>query len=454
MKIITSSFYRDSARYFSFLENEIKKKYPRSSFYNISIYPCAHKFRLRKKLHSDLVAFNLNNKNGPYTIDQDEELLTKLISFHKKLYKLYDLDVDKKLKSRAVSYLNYFHHLFDNEKFDLLISSGDSRLIPECMIYIAKKKNIKIIFFEQGPFNKTIFDKRGVNANISFQNKEKILDSHEKEKLDNFYNDLYKIKKDKFYNINKKSYIEYVDVFLTYLCMYRLPILNKFMPTDLSIAQTLLNKIAVEIINKIKKNSSKGTKEYKNFILIILQVPVDAQLIEHSPYFKDFYSMLKSVLRSTPKDIKLVIREHPLYKGMYEDKIYDVLKNDTRCIIDNEKPLEELISHSSLCILNNSTVGIEALLLKKKVFTLGNSYYSNRNSGSYDFSGNIESLDDEILNALNSKLDINKVESFLYHFIFKYLFEGHYHDEDLTLDKNFFHSFNEYFISDAIDHEK
>ena len=91
--------------------------------------------------------------------------------------------------------------------------------------------------------------------------------------------------------------------------------------------------------------------------------------------------MLKSVLSATPSNMNLVIREHPLYKGMYEDRIYDILKNDDRCIIDNEKSLEELIIHSNLCILNNSTVGIEALLLKKKVFTLGNSYYSNRNSG-------------------------------------------------------------------------
>ena len=236
--------------------------------------------------------------------------------------------------------------------------------------------------------------------------------------------------------------------------MYRLPILNKLMPVDLSVVQTFFNKIIVEITNKIKKDRTKSTKEHENFILIILQVPGDAQLIEHSPYFKDFYSMLKSVLSATPSNMNLVIREHPLYKGMYEDRIYDILKNDDRCIIDNEKSLEELIIHSNLCILNNSTVGIEALLLKKKVFTLGNSYYSNRNSGSFDFSGNIESLDAEILNALNSKLDINKVESFLYHFIFTYLFEGHYHDQDLTLDKKFFHNFNDYFISDAIDYEK
>ena len=90
-----------------------------------------------------MVAFNVNNKNGPYKIDQDQELLNNLISFHKKLYELYDVEVDKKLKSRAVSYLNYFHHLFDKEKYDLLISSGDSRLIPECMIHIAKKKEYK-----------------------------------------------------------------------------------------------------------------------------------------------------------------------------------------------------------------------------------------------------------------------------------------------------------------------
>ena len=92
------------------------------------------------------------------------------------------------------------------------------------------------------------------------------------------------------------------------------------------------------------------------------------------------------------------------------------LTNDIKNILNASKKF----NHNKI-FMNAASPGVISLFLS-------NSYYSNRNSGSYDFSGNIETLDDEILNALNSKLDINKVESFLYHFIFKYLFEGHYHD--------------------------
>ena len=68
-------------------------------------------------------------------------------------------------------------------------------------------------------------------------------------------------------------------------------------------------------------------------------------------------------------------------------------------------------THSNLCILNNSTVGIEALLLKKSFYL---EILIIQIEMVHLISRNIESLDAEILNALNSKLDI-KVESFLYH---------------------------------------
>ena len=63
-----------------------------------------------------------------------------------------------------------------------------------------------------------------------------------KKRFYNFCENLHKIKKNKFFNLNKKSYNEYFDIFLTYLCMYRLPILNKLMPVDLSVVQTFLIK--------------------------------------------------------------------------------------------------------------------------------------------------------------------------------------------------------------------
>jgi capsular polysaccharide export protein len=357
---------------------------------------------------------------------------------------LYGLKKETDLKKRAIFYLNYFHELFLREKFDFLISSGDSRILPSCLIHIARSYGVKIIYFEQGPFGTTIFDEIGVNAAVSFEPKKNSLTKDEEVKLSDFINHRSNSKQIKYFEVEKKSVLERLNTLLTYFCLYRIPILEKFMPADLLTGQSFASKLHVEFLKKLNINRKNNTSLMSphNTVSIFLQVPVDAQLIDHSPYLNCFYQMTSEVINNLPNDTEIVIREHPFYRGNYDKRIYSLVKAHANVSLGNDYNLYDLISSSKLCVLINSTIGIEAMLLGKKVFTMGMSYYSHRDSGTYDFSGDFSSLGFELNSAMSEPLNLKKMKIFLYEFIFDYLYFGHFHDKDLKLDPKFFRLLN------------
>ena len=146
---------------------------------------------------------------------------------------------------------------FLEKKFDFLISSGDSRVLPSCLIHIARSYGVKIIYFEQGPFGTSIFDAIGVNANVSFQPKKNSLTNNEILKLNDFINQQSKSEHIKFFEVEKKSAHDRWNTLLTYLCLYRIPLFEKLMPADLLTGQSFASKLYAELSKKFKINRKK-----------------------------------------------------------------------------------------------------------------------------------------------------------------------------------------------------
>lgn len=386
-------------------------------------------------------------QKGDYTLDNSLEVVDKLIAFNKKAFKFYARDEQTKLRENAIKYLNYFDCLFKAKNFDLLITSGESRLIPSVMIYIAKKYCVKIIYFEQGPFGKTMIDLKGVNANISFNPSFKPLKQYQKKQLEEFVNSL-QDSKEKFwlrYSFNIKDKIYRI---LTMICMYPPKYQHYLFPIDLGVGPYFFKGYFLPKIKNIfyKKNNllkPVNIEEIKKpYIALYLQVPVDAQLIEHSPYYECFYKMVKDVINAKPSGYNLLIREHPQYIGKYDQRIYDLVAEYNDISFQNEMDIKLMIQNSACSVLNNSAVGIESLLLGVNVVCLGQSYYSNRGI-TYDFDGNPESLEVIINQAINEEFKEEKVQSFMYEFIFFYLKDGHFQDLNLCFPR----TLNEHFKS-------
>ena len=440
MKFITTTFFYDFARYFNFIEMEILKKIPESSFFNISIYPCAEQYWNRIGIHSLQLASDHDSDCDVYSYENYKNLIDELIKFNLETLKLHGRENEKQyLIDLAVKYLNKLDPIFEREKFDCLISSGESRLIPSVVIYLAKKHGVKIIYFEQGPFNTTMLDTKGVNANISFKPTFKSLTVEEETRLSDFLSSYKNVPAKKFWldkkNIQGNRYAKY----LTLLNMYPPALLRRFFSLDLQLGPTLYEGYIEPNIKKLnnrlfkKRNNTNPTAISlvdNDYIALYLQVPVDAQLISHSPYYNCFYEMLVDTLNAKPKHINLIVREHPMNRGRYDPRIYELINQRKDVWLENDVSLEILIKNSICSVVNNSAVGIESLLFGVNVVCLGEAYYADKGI-TYDVRNNDYK---EVLNqAMNTAFDSKKTNSFLHEFIFDYLNHGHFQDLKLRM---------------------
>lgn len=361
-KIITLSYYSDFSRFFSILS----KGFEEHEWVDFSIYPSAYIYGL---IHGNRTLFlpiktkyYKNKFNYPcHTATQEE--LNWICEYHQ---------VSKELIKIAIQYINFYQTYFINNEVSLVIISGDSRLPARALSYCAKKFGIKVLFFEQGPYNTTILDAKGVNANCSFRGNSFV-------SLDNTAFKSVSTSKVEKWKGNKK----YRLFDIAYQKLIGDPVLG-----DYKIRGT--REIEIE-----RKNITPERK----YILLVLQVPEDANMILHSPHFSNHADIVKSVHRALPECYSLVVREHPLYKGKYEKNLYEYIAKNS-IYLDNDSNLTKLISNSVVVVVNNSTVGLEAMSMDKSVVVLGDSYYDNPEF-IFKFDGN--NLQKIIHNAIYSK---------------------------------------------------
>lgn len=280
----------------------------------------------------------------------DKELYFKLIKNNLRRKKIRNTSV---FKWRIINYFytklmltkchvlkKHIEDLFDHKRYEKILLWNGSLFPQSMMAHIAKSQDVKSIFFENGHFPNTIqADTKGINYNSSV-------------------------------NQNPDFYLNFPFK------------ADDQLPNDIGIRYTKLNY------------STETYSLPKDFIFAPFQVPSDMQVLDLSPWVKnmlDFYELLHQTTIANPS-LKFVIKEHPSFRILIKDK---VTKNPN-IIFANGLATKELINKSKAVVTINSTVGIEALLLKKKVLTLGLAMY------------NLPGL---VLNVKNAKDFLNKVET-------------------------------------------
>lgn len=385
--ILTVSFYADFSRFF----NEIGSQFgTETKMLNLCLCPSAY---IYSKIHSQNsiflpLAISLFDVSEVCQVEAGEDELRTICSYHTNPESYFNI---------ANIYLSFFHYFLKKNNFDLIILSGDSRLAIRALDYMAKRLNIKTIYFEQGPYGTTILDSKGVNANCSFRYNNDVLD-------DSTAKNKALTRKIKKWKGHKKYRL--FDYFFDYLKLTR----QEFRDTKVSFS---------------KKNVLINRRSLPDeFILLVLQVPEDANMRCHSPFFKCHYDIVKSVYDSLPDGISLVIREHPLYRGAYEKELYKfITENDV--FLSNDHDLEQSIKQSRLVVVNNSTVGIESLLLKKQVLVLGDAYYDNP---SFVYKYNGDNLKKDIHEAITNQLSPELVEKRLNYLFEECFISGHFRE--------------------------
>ncbi|MBB1348990.1 MULTISPECIES: capsular biosynthesis protein [unclassified Pseudoalteromonas] len=114
----------------------------------------------------------------------------------------------------------------------------------------------------------------------------------------------------------------------------------------------------------------------ERYIFAPFQVPHDTQLASFSPWINSmdmFYDeVIKAVKSLNDPSLKVVFKEHPSWHKHYSH----LYEKDPIAIFANGNQTSDLIKCAEAVLTINSTVGLEALLLNKRVLTLGQACYN------------------------------------------------------------------------------
>ncbi|KTC82587.1 hypothetical protein [Legionella cherrii] len=214
--------------------------------------------------------------------------------------------------------LLYFESLLKKNKPDCVFVWNGSLMPESVLISAAKRQNIKIIYFEFGFFPGTLqVDAMGINGNNSV------------------------VKKPEFYLNQSFS--------------------DTILPTELNVRKS-----------KHRSDSRHTVKE--DYIFVPFQVPSDMQILNLSPWIKsmvDFYEVIYELAQKFPNE-RFVIKEHPSFSLSIINKV----KKHHNIYFANSENTRNLIEKAKFIITINSTVGIESILLGKKVISLGIACYN------------------------------------------------------------------------------
>lgn len=122
------------------------------------------------------------------------------------------------------------------------------------------------------------------------------------------------------------------------------------------------------------------------FVFLPLQVDDDTQLYYYAPHFADQRAMVSAVVDSLPDDLSVAIKLHPLCDARCGRVQYASRLRARDRIAARRSNTLGLIAGASAVITNNSSAGIEALMLERPVVVLGEAHYRGRGF-THDYAG-------------------------------------------------------------------
>ncbi|RNC84984.1 MAG: hypothetical protein ED556_10455 [Winogradskyella sp.] len=419
MTIFFLGYFDKFSRFFYKIDLELSREFKdlKSKYYSTQLSGFFYSFlRLKRSIPITFSSwFNVlfNRKKYLKIIEQNQTYkginFESLIQFHEKL----DNGIPRRhLLLQAISYIDILNKQFSKNRPDVVIMIGDSRLFFEVSKAIAIKFDVKVYFIEQGPFDTTIFNSQGVNANMKVDQNHQFKNHNVTTKITQLISNKNNQKYNRSYVYRGLDFL--VDKLLHKTILY---------PPDLKstdIFQLPLNKTADKPI--ISKNK-------QHLFLLILQVPQDVNMILHSPNFSNHFDIVKQCFENLPEHSKLVIREHPVYKGKYKQKLYDYAY-ENNIEFDHSDNATKIINLSDVVIVNNSTIGVKVLSMYKPLIVLGNSYYSDSNICLVYQSG--DDLKDYLLKALTFQPEKQNIDTFLLNLEYTHLVSGKIIDKHLS----------------------
>jgi len=151
------------------------------------------------------------------------------------------------------------------------------------------------------------------------------------------------------------------------------------LPRDRAFYEWVADKISDERPQELVRRPSKQkaadqVETPPRYIFVPMQVPSDMQILKHSPWISDMkhlYQVIHGLAERFPER-EFVVKEHPSFPLSIQPRI----NHHPRILFANHNETRQLIEGAEAVLTVNSTVGLESLLLGKKVITLGNAPYN------------------------------------------------------------------------------
>ncbi len=281
-------------------------------------------------------------------------------------------------------FINSLFYSIDNidDKISIIHIWNGSRTFDHALKMYARLNEIKTIFYENANFDKRIIaDPYGVNAKSKLFLDNEYLKIIANNKIDTKHDfDDYLNWKKKYINSKINSHIvkqanlklSLIDRFFYFID--KLAFIFNVTPKTEKILNLKARFYKLILDKSCLKEGKIGKSKY---LFFPLQVSTDSQLLLNSRY--DNISALKYANELSKKeDMKLVIKLHPAEKDVNQlSEIKEIIK-DKNIILSNENTFK-LIECADKVITINSTVGLEAKLMGKKVLTLGDCFYDKYN---------------------------------------------------------------------------
>lgn len=347
--------------------------------------------------------------------------------------KLEKRTLTQKEKEFFRTYYQAVKGYLEKEKVDIILCHNDTRWQHAYALEAARRLHIPAFVFELGLFrpNTITMDPKGVNASNSVPRDISFYRSFSTER---------RVKSDRTDSgISTKKRNLIIAFFLLFFKAGK--ILGSNAPENKVMRLRDYIKRFKAAYGK-RRHEPASTTLPRRFFFIPFQVVNDSQTLLYSPY-RDMETMAEDVIRAVKEFNKkrppeeraaAVFKEHPMDRGAVSyERLREKYRDDQEAVILAEGDINDLIDRSLGVVTINSTVGLDAISLGKKVMCIGRAFYAIEGIA---LQGSPETLADDLEEFENFAPDRNAVRGFLHFLKDEYSMEGNeYHYNRGQLEK-------------------
>lgn len=415
-KILIEVKSQNDFRLFSLLEDHIKCLNPEVEFLYVSFDKEFYELSLKNGKNSVLLT-HISQKSSSY---KQELSSSKLEMWCAAERALFGPSYNEQLKEGLESYIAAYSYIF-NKIFmpDCILSWDWERMYRHGLDYIAKKYQIKKLFFERCCFpNTSVVDSQGIFINNSLQK---------------FDFDQVKVDYDQLNNYLEKTKEEWSQVlqpcklqvvpehFIRKVLIHSVIYLKRLMGLQkyslgLEIQSPFgQNKFLGKLYlfwckltwKKMQNREAKQVQEFKGKYKEIIFIPLQG-VFDHI--------LIKFLQDNIPEEIALIFKSHPATIGFLHSEVEKLISTDNRSLLVHRISIYDLITSSRCVVTRNSAVGLQAMVYGKPVFVMGDVFWAPPELHITE--------QDNVLEKIRTGVDQTKqilYDKILYKLIFQYL---------------------------------